>query len=238
MKGKSEEALKQARALQIATPRTPAGFTLEGDVYAASKQWGPAERAYREGLKIEPNSTALAIKLHGALTGASKAGDADAWTRRWLSSHPEDAVFRTYVAEQALRTRDLKSAVTHYQALIALQPDNVAALNNLAWALGQLGDPKSLGYAERALKLAPESPMVLDTIGVLLTARGDAAKGAEYLGRSVALAPTRHDIRLNYAKALIKAGRNEEAQKQLTQLQSVTEEFDGKAEVAALLKQK
>ena len=145
MKGKSEEALKQARALQVAAPRNPAGFVLEGDVYAASKQWGPAERAYRDGLKIDPNSTALAIKLHGVLTGAAKASEADAWARRWLSSHADDAVFRTYVAEQALRTRDLKSAVTHYQALIALQPDNVAALNNLAWALGQLGDPEGSG---------------------------------------------------------------------------------------------
>ena len=235
-KGQSEDALKQARAFQTAAPKNAAGFMLEGDVYMASKQWGPAERAYREALKVEPNSSAVAIKVYGVLSAASKAQDADAWSRRWISAHPEDAAFRAYVAEQALRARDLKSAVAHYQALIAQQPDNVAALNNLAWALGQLGDPKALGYAERALKLAPESPPVLDTIGTLLASRGEAAKGVEYLGRAVALAPKRYDIRLNYAKALLKAGRNEEAAKELQQLQAVSEDFEGKAEIAGLLK--
>jgi putative PEP-CTERM system TPR-repeat lipoprotein len=234
--GQTEDALKQARAFQAAAPKNVAGFVLEGDVYLASKQWGPAERAYREGLKVDPNSSALAIKVHGVLNAASKAQDADAWSRRWLSAHPQDAAFRSYIAEQALRARDLKSAVAHYQAVVTQQPDNVAALNNLAWALGQLGDPTALGYAERAVKLAPESPPVLDTMGTLLTARGDAAKGVEYLSRAVALAPKRHDMRLNYAKALLKAGRREEAAKELEQLQAVSEDFEGKAEVAALLK--
>jgi len=238
LKGQTEDALKQARALQTAAPRNAAGFVLEGDVYMASKQWVPAERAYREALKVDPDGAALAIKLYGVLRAAGKPTEAEAWSRRWLASHPNDVAFRTYVAEQSLRARDLKAAVAQYQALIAQQPDNIAALNNLAWALGQMGDPKAISYAERALSLAPDSPLVLDTLGVLLTSRGDAAKGVEYLSRAVALAPKRYDIRLNYAKALIKAGRGEEAAKELEQLQSVSEDFDGKSEIAALLKQK
>jgi thioredoxin-like negative regulator of GroEL len=51
------------------------------------------------------------------------------------------------------------------------------------------------------------------------------------------LAPDRHDIRLNYAKALLKAGRAEEARKELTRLQAVSQDFAGKSEVAGLLKQ-
>jgi predicted Zn-dependent protease len=117
------------------------------------------------------------------------------------------------------------------------QPDNVAALNNLAWAAGQLGDPKAIGYAERALKLAPDSPLVLDTVGVLVAAAGDANRGVEYLARAVTLAPDRPDIRFNYAKALMKAGKTEQARKELTQLQAVEQDFSGKSEVAGLLKQ-
>ncbi len=164
-------------------------------------------------------------------------GDADVVARKWLAEHPNDTVFRSYLAEQALRSKDYKAAVALYQAIIAQQPNNVVALNNLAWALGQLGDAKAIGYAERALKLAPDSPMVLDTVGVLLVAKGETAKGVDYLARAVSLAPDRHDIRFNYAKALLKAGRNEEARKELTKLQGVDQDFAGKAEVAALLKQ-
>ena len=237
MQGKADLAIGQAEALQKAAPKSAAGFLLEGDVYTAARQWVPAERSYRAALKADPAAGTAAAKLHGVLLAANRKADADALTRKWVAEHPSDAGFRLYAAEQALRARDYKSAVVHYQAVVAQQPDNVVALNNLAWTAGQLGDPKALSYAERALKRAPDSPLVLDTMGVLLVANGDAAKGTEYLARAVQLAPDRHDIRLNYAKALIKAGKGEQARKELAQLQAVPQEFVGKAELAELMKQ-
>ncbi len=237
MAGKVDDALKQARALQAAAPKAASGYLLEGDIYTASKQWTPAERAYRDALKADPQSIASALKLHGALMNAGKKADADVFARKWIAEHPNDTVFRSYLAEQALRSKDYKASVALYQAIIAQQPNNVAALNNLAWALGQLGDAKAIGYGERALQLAPDSPLVLDTVGALLVAKGETAKGVDYLARAVSLAPNRPDIRFNYAKALLKAGRTEDARKELTKLQGVEQDYAGKAEVAALLKQ-
>ncbi len=237
MAGKVDDAFKQTRALQAAAPKSPTGYLLEGDIYSTTKQWAPAERAYREALKADPASELSALKLHGVLLASGKKAEADAAARKWIADHPNDTAYRMYLAEQALRSRDFKNAVTHYQAVVTQQPDNVAALNNLAWAAGQLGDPKALGYAERAIKIAPDSPLVLDTIGVLLVTSGDANRGLEYLTRAVTLAPDRNDIRLNYAKALMKAGKSEHARKELTQLEAVTQDFSGKAEIPALLKQ-
>ena len=166
MAGKVDDAFKQARALQAASPKSATGFLLEGDIYATTKQWAPAERAYRDALKADPASELSALKLHGVLLASGKKAEADAAARKWLADHPNDTAYRMYLAEQALRSRDFKGAVTHYQVVVTQQPENVAALNNLAWAAGQLGDPKAIGYAERALKIAPDSPLVLDTMGV------------------------------------------------------------------------
>jgi putative PEP-CTERM system TPR-repeat lipoprotein len=237
MTGKVDDALKQARTLQAASPKSSTGYLLEGDIFATTKQWVPAERAYREALKADPGSDVSAVKLHGLLLASGKKAEADAAARKWIAEHPNDAVYRMYLAEQELRARDFKAAVAHYQAVVVQQPDNVVALNNLAWAAGQLSDPKALGYAERALRIAPDSPLVLDTIGVLLVSSGDANKGLEYLSRAVALAPDRNDIRMNYAKALVKAGKKDEARKELTQLGAVSQDFSGKSEIPALLKQ-
>ena len=237
MAGKVDEALKQAKALQAAAPKAATGYVLEGDVYAGSRQWNPAERAYRDAMKADPQSVVSALKLHGVLLNAGKKAEAEALARKLLAERPNDTVFRSYLAEQALRSKDLKASVALYQAVIAQQPDDVAALNNLAWASGQLGDAKAIGYGERALQLAPDSPLVLDTVGVLLVGQGDTAKGVDYLARAVSLAPDRPDIRLNYAKALLKAGRTEDARKELTQLQGLAQDYAGKPEVAALLKQ-
>ena len=235
LSGKPDDALKEAKSLQTTMPKLAAGFALEGDVHAATQQWPQAERAYRDALKVEPTSDALA-KLHTTLNRAGKAAEAEAMAKKWLAEHPKDAGFRIYLAERALADKNLRLAVTHYQAVVALQPDNVVALNNLAWSAGQLGDPKAIGYAERAVRLAPDSAAALDTLGTLLVAKGDASKGLEYLTRAADLAPKRHDIRLNYAKALAKAGRPDDARKELVALQAVADEFPGKSEIPALLK--
>lgn len=237
LSGKPDEAIKEAKSLQSTMPKIAAGFALEGEVYAATQRWPQAERAYRDALKVEPASDALALKLHGALTRAGKVAEADAMAKKWLAEHPKDAVFRAYLAERALSDKNFRSAVVLYQAVVALQPDNVVALNNLAWSAGQLGDPKAIGYAERAVKLAPDSAPALDTLGTLLVSKGDASKGVEYLTKATDLAPKRHDIRLNYAKALAKAGRPDDARRELVALQAVPDEFPGKSEIPSLLKQ-
>jgi predicted Zn-dependent protease len=233
--GRSGEALKQARALQASAPKSAAGFVLEGELHFAARDWTAAERAYREGLKLAPASDPVAVKLHAALVAAGRKSDADAFARKWTTDHPAAVVFRSYLGEQALRARDVKSAAAHYEVVVARRPDDVGALNNLAWALGQLGDARAVDYAQKAVALAPDNPSVLDTMGVVLLAGGDPARSGEVLARALGLAPERHDIRLNYAKALIKAGRADEARQELMKLQRVTEDFAGKSEVAALL---
>ena len=70
---KPDDAIKEAKSFQKAAPKLALGYTLEGDVYAATKRWAPAERAYREALKVEPNSEQAAIKLHGALVARARA---------------------------------------------------------------------------------------------------------------------------------------------------------------------
>jgi predicted Zn-dependent protease len=99
-----------------------------------------------------------------------------------------------------------------------------------------MGDPKAIGYAERAVKLAPNNAAVLDTLGMLLAARGDTDKALVHLQKARALAPNRADIRLNYAKTLAKAGRRDAAKAELEALVAVKEEFPGKDEAAALLR--
>ncbi|MCB1966563.1 MAG: tetratricopeptide repeat protein, partial [Candidatus Accumulibacter sp.] len=109
-------------------------------------------------------------------------------------------------------------------------------LNNLAWVAAQQKDPKAMEYAEKANKLAPNQAPLMDTLGVLLVDQGDKARGLGLLKEAVALAPQAGQIRLNYAKALIKAGQKSEARKELEQLAGMGDRFAAQAEVAELLK--
>ena len=231
-----EDALKEARALQKAEPKFAGGYALEGDVYAAQRKFALAEKPYREALKLEPKADAVAIRLHRALAEGGKAAEADAFAKGWLAENPKNVSLRMYLGDRDLATKNYKAAAAQYQAVIGIEPNNAVALNNLAWVGGELGDPKAIGYAERALQLAPNSAAVLDTYGSLLVRKGDTAKGLETMGRAAQAAPARYDIRLNYARALARAGQKDAARKELEALQSLPEDFPGKSEIPGLLK--
>lgn len=231
-----DDALKEVRDLQRKEPKFAGGYALEGDILLAQRKLSDAEASFREALKLEPKNTAIAIRLHGVLEAQKKAAEADALQKRWLSANPADMAMRIYLGDLEIRDKNFKAAAPHYQAVVAAQPNNVLALNNLAWIGGETGDTKALSYAERAAKLAPSNAAVLDTYGMLLVKRGETSKGLEVLAKAKTLAPERNDIRVNYAKALIQAGRKEEARKELDALKSVAQDFPGKSEIEKLMK--
>jgi Tfp pilus assembly protein PilF len=141
------------------------------------------------------------------------------------------------VAESATARRDYPTAVRHYQALLQSQPNNPIILNNVAWALGQLKDPKALDYSERANRIAPNQPAIMETLGTLLAEKGEVTRALEVLQKAVELAPQSPALKLSLARAQIKAGKKSEARKQLDELAKLGDKFAAQAEVAKLSKE-
>ncbi|MCP5249845.1 MAG: PEP-CTERM system TPR-repeat protein PrsT [Candidatus Accumulibacter sp.] len=233
--GRRPEAIIVAREVQKQRPTEGIGYIFEGDIYYAKKDWPEAVAVYREGLKKVPGTSDLAIKLMAALQASGNAAEADKFAEGWIKDHPKDARFRLYVAEIATMRKDYAGAAKRYREMLEAQPNDPAVLNNMAWVAGQLKDPKAVEYAEKANKLAPNQPAILDTLGVLLVDKGDSARGLEQLKKALELSPQASQIRLNYARALIKTGQKGEARKELEQLAKLGDEFPAQAEVASLL---
>ncbi len=233
--GKPEEALAEARALQKERPKDATGFVLEGEVLLAQKKTNEAISAYTEALKRQAVPV-LAVRLHALLAAANRSAEADALAARWLKEHPKDAAMRLHLAEVDLRRKDYKAAAKGYRELLALQPENALVLNNLAWALAEQNDPAALGYAEKAYALAPNSPAIADTLGWMLVERGDAKRGTEILAKAAGAAPKVAEIRLHYAKALLKAGDRAGAKRELEAVAALPGEGPPKKEAAELLR--
>ena len=223
-----ELALQEIKTLQRQRPNDARVYVLAGDYWVTQKKWSEAEAAYVAAQKRAPDDAAIAMKVHAAASSGGKTGAADAAVDRWLRAHPKDIAVRSYLAERALRVRDYKTAARYYEAIVALQPENAMVLNNLAWATGELGDPKALSYGEKALSLSPKNPSILDTVGMLLLKKGDVAAGVEKLQQAAQAAPNQADIRLHLAKALIKAGDKPAARKELEALAAAGSDAAGK----------
>jgi putative PEP-CTERM system TPR-repeat lipoprotein len=233
--GRTAQAVAMTREVQKQRPNEPVGYVLEGNVHAHKKAWTEAASAYRAGLK-QTGMVLLVMKLHEALDRAGSAAEADKVASSWIKEHPKDLTFMVYLAESALARNDFATAARYYRKLLELQPDNPALLNNLAWTSGQIKDPRAIEYAEKANKLAPNEPDVLDTLGTLLVEKGDKARGIELLRKASQLAPTSPSKRLNLAKALISTGQKDAAKKELEALAKLGDQYKEHAEVEQLMK--
>ena len=233
--GRFSDALTTAQAIKKAQPSESVGYVLEGDVHLAQKDWKEAATAYRAGLKAAP-TTDLARRLYIALLQSGQTAEAASTIDTWIKAHPNDQAFRLFVADTANKRKDYATAVAHYRAVLAVAPKNPAILNNLAWSLGQMHDPKAMAYAEEANKLAPNQPEIMETLGSLYVTQGKLAPGIDLLAKAVSLAPQNPDIRLSYAKALIKAGKKTEAKQALDTLAKLGDKFSAHAEVVELSK--
>ena len=233
-RNRAPQALETARSAQKQNPKSAVGYILEGDVHASAKAWPEAVVAYRAGLK-QVDSVDLAIRLHVALR-AMKSDEADKFAAARLKTHANEPAFRVYLGESALAAREYPAALEHYKVLVAQHPDNAAYLNNLAFAAFRTNDPKALEYAERAAKLEPNNPAIMDTLGVMLVEKGDTARGVELLKKAVTSAPQAANIRLNLAKGLIKSGEKSAAKAELETLAQLGDKFAAREEVEKLLK--
>jgi putative PEP-CTERM system TPR-repeat lipoprotein len=234
--GNYTEALAIARQVQKQQSKLPAGFILEGDVLMMQKNAASAVKAYEQAAAIN-KSNVTAIKIHKALTEAGKAKEADAGISQWLKEHPTDSMAHMYVGEVNLQAKHNKVAIDQFQAVVQSEPNNVAALNNLALAYDEEKDPRALDTAEKAYKLAAESPAVIDTLAWMLVEHGNTARGLPLLQKAVTLAPDSMEIRYHLALALVKTGDKVKARKELEQLVSVGKSFAKMDDVKTQLKQ-
>lgn len=230
-----ERALTLAREMRQKNPKAGLAYETEASVLVNMDKWDEAAEVLRAGVRETP-SAQLVMRLHTALSQSNKKDQAAQVAAQWLASNPKDVQLRGYLAERAAAAGDHQTAVRYYKEAVALSPKNPLLLNNLAWSAEVIKDPKAMEYAQEASKLAPNSPAVMDTLGWMYVQRGDNTRGLELLEKASKGAPQSLDIRYNYAQALIKAGRKDDARKELDFLKSQGERFKQQAELEALYK--
>ena len=232
---KPGDALAISRAVQKQRPKEQVGYMLEGEIHAAGKAWDKAADAFRAGLK-QVASPELAVRLHDVLLSAAKKPEADRWAAEWSRTQPKDAAFPFYLGNRALTLNELPESLRHFERVVAIQPDNAAALNNLAWLKGQLGRDGALADAERANALAPNQPAFMDTWAMLLSSANQHERALEMQKKVVQLQPQVLEFKLNLAKIQIKAGNKDAARALLDELSAVGDRFSAQAEVDRLKK--
>ncbi len=229
------EALGIVKDIQKQRPQEPVGFALEAEVHMAARNWAAATVAYEQALRLAPDATELAVKLHTAHLTAQKTREADAFAASWLRGHPKDMAFNQYLGDRAVASNDLKAAEGYYQKVLSTQPKNAVTLNNMAWVASKLGRKDAMGFIDRANQIAPDTPAILDTWSMMLAAEKNFSKALEVQKRAVQLQPDSALFKFNLAQIQIQAGDKAGAKANLQALKQMGNSFNRQAEVDKML---
>ena len=229
------KALALARELQTEAPKAAAGYVAEGNVHMVEGKAAEAARLYRRAFELEPAPN-TALRLHEALLLAGRSAEADKHLVAWLEGRPKDATARLYFATSLVRRNLYREAADQYLQVLAQQPDNVIVLSNLAVVLHRSADPRARAYAEKALALAPNTTVLLDTLAQILFAENDLSRARDLWERAVLLAPDAVDVRYRYAVVLTRIGRREAAISELRKVLNSPRAFAERRDAERLLK--
>jgi uncharacterized protein (TIGR03790 family) len=184
-------------------------------------------------------SASLMLRARSRLARTDAAGAQEALEQATVKTPKlvEAQMLLALLYEQA---GDMPKALDRYRRTIAAAPTHVAALNNLAYALGTGRDAspetkaEAVALARRAVALAPRSPAILDTLAWVLHLAGDNASARPPIALAIQLSPTDADMLLHGAMIDAQAGDLTSAQTRLDRALAVNPALQSKSEVQQL----
>ncbi|HEX4984725.1 MAG TPA: tetratricopeptide repeat protein [Burkholderiales bacterium] len=140
--------------------------------------------------ELEPQSDAQRVQILQSeaqlMREAKEYRESYEILKKALESQPDQPDLLYDVAMAAEKIDRLDVVESSLRRLIALKPDHAQAYNALGYTLADRTDrlAEAREYIEKALKLAPEDPFILDSMGWVEYRLGHLATGQEYLERA------------------------------------------------------
>jgi tetratricopeptide (TPR) repeat protein len=130
---------------------------------------------------------------------------------------PADAEIAITLAAIYERTGNLQEAIRQYRVGIKLQPDNSAAMNNLAYILADTGSnpDEALAMAKKALEKHPSDPLISDTIGLCYLKKGMLDTSLQVFDRLVRQFPRQATYRYHLAMVFVQKEDRQRAKAEL-----------------------
>lgn len=232
--GRFDEARQQARLLQKQKSNQPAGWVYEGDIEFSNKNYDGSINAYRTAL-TKQRAADIAVKLHRALLAGKRPDEAAQLVAEWDRSSPRDPAFQMYLGDESLTREDFAAAESRYRVVIAAQPRNALAYNNLSYALLKQGKDGAVNAAEKANELLPGRAVLIDSLAMALAGEKKFDKAIAMQQKALSIAPDNPGLRLNLAKIYMQAGEKAQANKELTALANLGDKYAGQAEVKRMI---
>jgi Tfp pilus assembly protein PilF len=153
LSNQEESFEKQLIELKEIAPDNPDVIRLEVSLAQLREDNATAKRLLETLFAREATmDNVIALAMHRQSVGDVQGGIEQ--LQGWLQNHPNDTVVREKLAEIYRSNAQFGGVIYQYQRILESDPDNVIALNNLAWYTRNENPAQALDYVQKAKRLA------------------------------------------------------------------------------------
>jgi tetratricopeptide (TPR) repeat protein len=240
--GRTPQALAWAQNRTKERPEDPSSMALLAEVYNESKRYNDAIEAFKNAARIAPQWDQPYVRIMQIYNAQlNKPEEAVKYLKESWDDNPTVFTPAVILAAYYESVKQYVEAEALYREVLAKNPDIIAVNNNLAYTI-TLHDatPERLEEArEMAYKAAASNtPETLDTLGWVYYKLNKLPEALETINKAYEAGGSNSPV-ISYHLAIVHdaMGNKEEAKKILAELLDKFEDFEGKEEAAALLKQ-
>jgi tetratricopeptide (TPR) repeat protein len=204
---KSIEAEPERRDLQLAY----------GDLLLRSEKYDESIKVYQQLVDKDPKSVTLVYRLGEAYRRKGDLNSAIDAFRKASQASPNnpDSLLQLGLLMEGTGKRDQAKPI--YEQILKIVPDNPIALNNLAYIKAEEGNDldQALTMAQQALKKAPSSPDIADTLGWIYIKKNLSDDAVRVYKDLVAKDPSNPTFHYHFGMALLQKGDRPSAKQEL-----------------------
>ena len=212
-------------------------YLLKGDMAVSHDSSSEAFQYYEQSMELKPSNPQAIIKLYQlSKQGVENHKFTEILEILLLDASTPDWV-RKILADSYLVQNELAKAQHHYEVLLTRDDlvSEPSILNNLANIYAQDNLDKALLTAKKGLELGSKNPLLLDTIGWLLTKQKQYDEALSFLRDAFTMNASSPTIRYHLGFTLNELGRSKEAIKELNASLANGDDFSEYEEAKLLL---
>jgi tetratricopeptide (TPR) repeat protein len=211
---------------------------LLGQLSLDGKEFDKGIQHLRQAIGLKPESITAYFLIANAYIAQNKIDQAMDEYQKIVEKTPSDPAAHTILGILNNQKRLYAKANEHYESALKINPNFVAAANNLAWNYAEYGGNPDLALplAQKAREMNPDSPQILDTLGWIYYKRGLFDNAVALLKDSSAKLKNGDPVVLYHlGMAYHRSGRKVEARDTLNKALALNKNFPGADEARKIL---
>jgi tetratricopeptide (TPR) repeat protein len=203
---------KALTLLETEVKRSPGSAALRKLLAQTAVKAGQYDRAiaeFRQLAAAQPKSADLAVSLGNAYREKGDFDAASAALQNAAQLAPKSANAHLLLGFTYDKAGRFNEAVREYRQALAIQPGNPIVMNNLAFALAEIGGKKELDealhFTKRAVQLHPDEKDFQDTLGWVYLKAGMSDRATEVFSTLCKQSPNNPNYQYHLGLALLNA---------------------------------